>query len=551
MVGALLATAAARWGERVFVVDDDGRSWTFDEMYRWARGGATALRARGVGPGDRVALMARSSAEFVAAWFGCALAGATVVPIPTVSAPPEVAHRLAHARCRLAIFDDELAALAHAAAVERLAPGAWPSDPLVPTAAGTAKAEPTAFDSGAAISAGDAGPAGDGAAIAAANARPAGDDGASIAAANAGPAFDDGVAISPGSRGPAGDGDAVAMILYTSGTTGVAKAAAFSHASLAIHARNVAATVGLDDGDVILGALPLTHSFGCRMVLLLATVSGARIELLGRFDGPRALARIAAAGVTFWPVVPTMLAAVCAVDGPPLPSLRWLLSAGAPLPDALCRRAEARLGCVVRQGYGLTEASFSTIDAPPSLRVIGSVGLPVAGVELRLGGGGEVEVRGPHVMLGYVDDPAATAVALDGGWLRTGDVGQLDGDGRLTIVDRAKDLIIRGGNNVYPSEVEAALAAHPAVAEVAVVGRPDDYHGEEVVAVVVIRAGATADADELAAFARERVAATKVPREYAFVAALPLGPSAKVLKRELRRRLAAGELPTTKPTSRG
>jgi acyl-CoA synthetase (AMP-forming)/AMP-acid ligase II len=150
-------------------------------------------------------------------------------------------------------------------------------------------------------------------------------------------------------------------------------------------------------------------------------------------------------------------------------------------------------------------------------------------------------------MLGYLDDDAATAAVVDGdGWLRTGDVGRLDGEGRLWIVDRTKDLIIRGGNNVYPSEVEAALAAHPAVADVAVVGRPDDYFGEEVVAVVVTRAGCSVGAGELAEFAAARIAATKVPREVAFVDALPLGPSGKVQKRDLRARLADGTLPTTK-----
>ncbi len=530
MVGALLATAAARWGERVFVVADDGRAWTFAAMYDWARGGALALRARGVAPGDRVALMARNSAEFVAAWFGCALAGATVVPIPTVSAPPEVAHRLAHARCRLAIVDDDFASLARAGGVAVLATGAWP--PAAVAIAAAAADRPNA-----------------------ASRHEAADTELPDEAADTELPDEAADAELPDEAAdaelPDVDAAAAGLILYTSGTTGVAKAAAFSHASLAAHACNVAATVGLDATDVILGALPLTHSFGCRMVLLLATVTGARIELLSRFDGPRALARLAAAGVTFWPAVPTMLAAVSAVAGPELRSLRWILSAGAPLPDALCRRAEARLGCAVRQGYGLTEASFSTIDAPPAARVVGSVGRPVAGVELRLGSDGEVQVRGPHVMLGYVDDPDATAAALGDGWLRTGDVGRIDDDGRLTIVDRAKDLIIRGGNNVYPSEVEAALAAHTAVAEVAVVGRPDEYYGEEVVAVVVRRAGATVDAEALSVFARERVAATKVPREYAFVAAMPLGPSAKILKRELRRRLSAGELPTTKPTRGG
>ncbi|MGZ3429364.1 MAG: class I adenylate-forming enzyme family protein, partial [Polyangia bacterium] len=253
-------------------------------------------------------------------------------------------------------------------------------------------------------------------------------------------------------------------------------------------------------------------------------------------------------GVTFWPAVPTMLAAACAVDGPPPRALGGVLSAGAPLADALCRRAEARLGCEVRQGYGLTEASFSTIDAPPAPRALGSVGRPVAGVEVRIAADGEIEVRGPHRMLGYLDDAAATTAAIDDdGWLRTGDVGRLDEDGRLWVVDRKKDLIIRGGNNVYPSEVEAALAAHAAVADVAVVGRPDDYYGEEIVAVVVLRAGRSASAAELDAFLHTRIAATKVPRQWAFVDALPLGPSAKVQRRVIRQQLLDGTLPTMKP----
>jgi len=471
-IAELVAGAAARWGGRVFVTDEAGRAWSFAETAERARAAAGALAARGVGAGDRVALMAHNSAEFVAAWLGAVLAGAAVVPISTVSAPPEVAARVAQARCKL-VVDDALAS-------ELVRGAPLPSLPAIA-------------------------------------------------------------------------GDAVAQILFTSGTTGVAKAAAVSHASLVAHTRNVARTVGLGADDVVLGALPLAHSFGCRMVMLLALATGARIVLMPRFEAARALALLDAEGVTFWPAVPTMLAAVCGAheqsDGPAPRALVWVLSAGAPLADALCRRAEARLGCEVRQGYGLTEASFSTIDAPPAPRAIGSVGRPVAGVEVRIAADGEVEVRGPHRMLGYVDDEAATAQVVDGdGWLRTGDVGRLDGDGRLWIVDRKKDLIIRGGNNVYPSEVEAALAAHPDVADVAVVGRPDDYFGEEVVAVVVARRGHTADADALTAFARARIAATKVPREFAFVDALPLGPSGKVHKRELRARLADGRLPTTKPS---
>lgn len=457
MIASLLTEAARRWGGRPFLVGDGGEV-SFAALHEQARRAASALRARGVVDGDRVALMAHGSPGFVAAWFGIGMAGATVVPIPTASAPPEIAARTA--RCRLLLRDEDL-----------------PLDGELATR-------------------------------------------------------------------EADDARVPALILYTSGTTGVAKAAAFTHASLLTHTANVARTLDLDERDRFLGALPLTHSFGLRMVMLLALQVGARIVLERRFDAARALGR----DVTFWPAVPTMLAAACKLDGAPPPSLRWVLSAGAPLPDALCRRAEARLGCDVRQGYGLTEASFSTIDAPPSPRALGSVGRPVAGVEVRIGDEGEIEVRGPHRMLGYLDDDEATRAVDDDGWLCTGDVGRLDGDGRLFVVDRLKDLVIRGGNNVYPSEVEAALAAHRDVAEVAVVGRPDDYWGEEVVAVVVTRAGAAPSPDELDAFARARVAATKVPREFAFVAALPLGPSGKVQKRELRQKLADGALPTVKPS---
>jgi long-chain acyl-CoA synthetase len=463
-VAELLARAAAQFDERVFVVDDAGARWTFGETEERARRAAAALVARGIEPGDRVALLAANSAEFVAAWLGITLAGAAVMPMSTVASPEERAEQLTRMRCK-AIAAADVAELLQA---------------------------------------------------------------------------------SPAAALPAIAGDTIAQVLLTSGTTGGARPAAVSHGSLVTHTANVARTVGLTADDVVLGALPLTHSFGSRMVMLLALATGARIVLMSHFRAARALALLDEEAVTFWPAVPTMLAAACTVDGAPPRMLRWVLSAGAPLADALCHRAEARLGCAVRQGYGLTEASFSTIDAPPAPRVVGCVGRPVAGVEVRIAADGEIEVRGPHVMAGYLD--GTPAPVDDAGWLRSGDVGRLDDDGRLWIVDRKKDLIIRGGNNVYPSEIEGVLAAHPAVAEVAVVGRPDDYFGEEIVAVVVVRSGHTLTADELVDFARARLSPIKYPREIAFADALPLGPSGKVVKRALRQLLVDGTLPATKPS---
>jgi len=206
-----------------------------------------------------------------------------------------------------------------------------------------------------------------------------------------------------------------------------------------------------------------------------------------------------------------------------------VLSAGAPLPDALCRRAEARLGCEVRQGYGLTEASFSTIDAPPAPRTIGSVGRPVAGVEVRIAADGEVEVRGPHVMAGYLDGTPAPVDA--GGWLRTGDLGRLDDDGYLWVEGRRDDLIVSGGENVRPDRVEAALLEHPAVAEVAVAGREDRRWGQAVTAFVV--AAGDLDTDELIVHARSRLAPHEVPKTVELVTELPRTGSGKVLRRLL------------------
>jgi long-chain acyl-CoA synthetase len=346
-----------------------------------------------------------------------------------------------------------------------------------------------------------------------------------------------------------------ALLLFTSGTTGGPKAARITHASLLAHtAALVHHTLQLGEQDVVLGALPWTHSFGLRMSVLAPFYAGAQVLAFARFDRAQTLAAMDAGRATWAPAVPTMLAAWTATpdDDRVAANVRSALSAGAPLPRDLRERAERRLGCPVRQGYGLTEATFSTIDdgrgdGPAD----GSdhVGAPVWGVELRIRDErgadqpadqeGEVWVRGANVMAGYLDDDAATRAVFDGDWLRTGDLGRLDTWGRLVLVDRLKDLILRGGANVYPSEVEDALSLHPAVAQVAVIGRPDDYYGEEVVAVIVSR-GDAPSAAELDAHARAHLAKNKLPVEYVFATELPLGPSGKVLKRTLRERYASG-----------
>lgn len=498
-VGQVLRQTALRHPERVALVtyDEDlvGReTHSYRRLDEGARRAAATLQAAGVAAGDRVGLLAGNGASFVEAWFGIVYAGATVVPIPTASVAAEVGFRLEHAGCKLLWVDAAREAVGREAAgalgIAVEAVGAW------------------------------------------------GDEALALPADTA-----------PG---------AAAMILYTSGTTGQAKGALISHASLMTHtAVLVQHTLRFGHEDCVMGVLPLTHSYGCRMVMLVTFYAAARAVLAPRFE-PRALLRLMDTERATWlPGVPTMFAAWGNLPAGPAPGhLRWCLSAGAPLPEDVAVRAAARLGAEVRQGYGMTEATFTSIDAPPAPRRPGSVGPPVWGIEVRIvdegerplpsGEAGQVLIRGHNVMTGYLNDPAATAAVLEGGWVRSGDVGVLAEDGALQVVDRTKDLILRGGFSVYPSELEAVLVAHPAVAEVAVVGRPDAYYGEEIVAVVVPRGEGGLDPRAFLAWARERIASTHAPRELATLEAMPLGPSGKVLKRALRGLLEEGALQTTR-----
>jgi acyl-CoA synthetase (AMP-forming)/AMP-acid ligase II len=287
------------------------------------------------------------------------------------------------------------------------------------------------------------------------------------------------------------------------------------------------------------------------MTLLAPFCAGARSIFVPHFSPSRTLQLCEAHGVTWLPGVPTMFVAWASETGArPIETLRWCLSAGAPLVEDARLGAEERLGATVRQGYGLTEATFSTINSPDDVAAPGSVGKPVKNVEIRIanerdgtlpsGSHGQVLVRGPNVMAGYLDDPTATRHVMRGGWLHTGDIGFLDEAGRLTVVDRIKDLILRGGHSIYPSELENVIADHPLVRSVAVVGQTDPYYGEEVVAIIIPRQ--PIDLAELQAWMRERLASHKLPRRIAFTDSMPQSGSGKTLKRRLRQQIETGEL---------
>ena len=339
-----------------------------------------------------------------------------------------------------------------------------------------------------------------------------------------------------------------AVILYTSGTTGTPKGAELTHANMLDNCfYGGTELVRISEQDVILGALPLFHSFGQTCCLNTGVRAGACLTMLPRFEPAKALEIIQRDKVTLFDGVPTMYHAM--LNHPErelydVSSLRLCVSGGSAMPVEVMRGFEQAFGCVILEGYGLSEsspvASFNQLDHE---RKPGSIGTPIPGVEMKvvdeqgnelpIGEVGEIVIRGHNVMKGYLNRPDATNEVLEDGWLRTGDLARMDEDGYFFIVDRKKDMIIRGGYNVYPREIEEVLYEHPAVLEAAVVGVPDEAMGEEVGAAIVLRPGAEASADEIRDFVKERVAAYKYPRRIWFSEQLPMGATGKVLKREI------------------
>ena len=343
-----------------------------------------------------------------------------------------------------------------------------------------------------------------------------------------------------------------AVILYTSGTTGKSKGAELTHRNLAMNVGVMLDLLSIDADDVILGALPLFHSFGQTVGLNVAVAAGACLALLPRFVPGDVLELAERRGVTVFEGVPTMYAALLNHPGRArhdMSSLRVCVSGGAALPLEVLHGFEAAFDCVVLEGYGLSETSpVASFNRADGLRKPGSIGTPIEGVEMTLldvsaEGVGEIAIRGHNVMKGYWRQPEATAQAIDAdGWFRTGDLARVDEDGCYFIVDRKKELIIRGGYNVYPREIEEVLYEHPAVREAAVVGIPHPELGEEVGAAVALRNGADATEADVREFVRSQVAAYKYPRRVWFVDELPKGATGKILKRaiELPQQAAAG-----------
>jgi long-chain acyl-CoA synthetase len=480
-----------------------GTATTYGQLDEQSGRFAAGLAEAGLRPGEVVALQLPNVPQFLTAYFGALKAGMVVLPLNPLLMAPELEYHMGDSSAKVLIGFEGLHAEADRACRQL-------GVPLYLVSAGR-------------------GPLPDGIAPA-------------DQLISAAPLDEPGGDVLP--RDP---GDTAALI-YTSGTTGRPKGAELTHFQLYMNCTIAGGLFGARHDDVTLAVLPFFHVFGLSSVINVSVRYGGCLSIVPRFAPAAVLDVLEGDRCTVIAGVPTMLHALAQQDitGRDLSALRVAVSGGASLPEDIMRTFEDKYGIEVLEGYGMSEtASSCSFNRPGDRRVL-SIGKPLWGVTMRVGDAedrplpsgrdhvGEILIRGHNVMKGYLGRPEATAEALRGGWLHSGDLGYMDKDGFYFIVDRAKDLVIRGGYNVYPREIEEVLYAHPGIFEAAVIGRPDERLGEEVVAVVARRDDSDLSADEVIAYCRERLAAYKCPREVRFMAELPKGPSGKILKSSLR-----------------
>jgi long-chain acyl-CoA synthetase len=502
-VATLLHESAERYPGKAAVAVGD-TTMTYAEVHGAAQRFAGALRELGIHQGQHVALLLPNVPHFTIAYYGILAAGAVVVPLNVLLTPDEVAYHLNDSDSVAIVawegfFDSAAAGFARAESCHHLV---------------IAKADPTDVSA------------------------PEGVSNMMALIGGADPYMD----FAPTMP------DDPAVILYTSGTTGYPKGAELTHFNMFFNARYCGTSLlPVDEETVSLATLPLFHSFGQTVMHNAVIGRGGTVVMLPRFEPVAALELMQKYQVNLFAGVPTMYFALLhtpEADGYDL-DLRYCVSGGAAMPVEVMKAFDEKYDVNILEGYGLSEtspvASFNVLDRP---KKAGSIGPPLWGVQFRLeddegniisdtGTPGEICIKGHCVMRGYYKKPEATAEAVIDGWFHTGDIGTVDEDGYYYIVDRKKDLIIRGGFNVYPREIEEVLYGHPAIAEAAVIGIPHESHGEEVKAIVALKPGAETTEDELIAYCKEHLAAYKYPRSFEFRPELPKGPTGKILKREL------------------
>lgn len=497
-LASILEYYAATQPDRTAVICGDERE-SYGSLAQKSRKFAAYLQSRGVVAGQTVAVLMPSNIDFIPCFFGVLAAGAVPVPLNPMFRAREIEQILADSRSAYMIYDSDL-----------LEEGKGASESIAVTL------------------------------VAARDLRDS--------------------AIAPLPQVVARHDDDVALVLYTSGSTGNAKGVMLTHRNLLSNIESTAVSpFAFHEDDVLMGCLPLSHTFGLICGMSVCFRTGARMILLPRFEPGEALRQMQKHACTVLMAVPTMLIALlenASLSSVGPTNLRRVYSGGSALPVEVLQDFERVFGCRIYEGYGLTEASpVIAYNQPGRETKNGTVGFPIPGVEVGIsdpefeheirllphGRIGEIVARGENIMLGYLDRPKETSRVLVDGWLRTGDLGVIDGEGYLSIVDRIKDMIIRGGYNVYPREIEMLLVTHPLVKQAAVVGIPDDRMGEEICAVLVPRVGETLDVEQVAEideWLRGRLARYKHPRSIEVVDRLPVGMTGKISKPALLETLA-------------
>jgi long-chain acyl-CoA synthetase len=493
----LLETRAAATPEKVFLFSEaDGRRFTYREFDAAVNRTANMLAAHGVGRNDVVSLLQPNSAEYVISYFACFKLGALAGPVNSLLKPEEMAYVVGHSEANLLLYNSRFAEQVEGFRGELKSLRAC-----------------VVFDDERAATEGRAG--------------------------------------EPEAWGATRlEAEDDAIIIYTSGTTGRPKGCLLTHGNLLANARQITEWLGFKEDDRLLTIMPLFHMNAVSVTTMSALYAGGSTVVSPRFSASRFWGIVSEYGVTSFGSVATMLSMLLATypegvpEGLSAERLRFAMCGSAPVPAEVLRRFEETFNCLVVEGYGLSESTCrSTFNPPDARRRPGSCGMSI-GNEMRIvdeddgelhdGESGEIVMRGENVFKAYFRNEEATARAFRGGWFHTGDVGFRDAEGFYYIIDRKSDMIIRGGENIYPREIDELLYKHPAVAEAAAIGVPDELYGEEVAAFVVLKSGRTASADEIIAHCREHLADFKCPKTVRIVASLPKGPTGKVLKRELK-----------------
>ncbi|KXK05301.1 MAG: acyl-CoA synthetase /AMP-acid ligase II [Acidobacteria bacterium OLB17] len=482
----LLQTRVLEHGEKTFLTDEaSGRSYSYRTFLDIVERTASTLGAHGIRKGDVVSLLLPNSAEYVIAYFACWTIGAIAGPINSLLKPEEIEWTLGNSESKLLLI----------------------ASAFLPQIEGRKTPPHLIFDDATAVG----------------------------READANPAA------------PEIDANDDAVIIYTSGTTGKPKGCLLTHANLIANARQIVEWLGFGPDDRLLSVMPLFHMNAVSVTTMSALYAGGSTIVTPKFSASRFWEIVERYRITSFGSVATMLSMLLAKksDGQPAPSnsLRFAMCGSAPVPVEVLNRFEETFGCLVVEGYGLSESTCrSTFNPPNKSRRPGSCGLPI-GNEMAVfddsnnpvadGELGEIVLRGPNIFRGYFKNEAATKKAFEGGWFHTGDIGYRDADGFYFIADRKSDMVIRGGENIYPREIDELLFTHPAIAAAAVIGVPDEIYGEEVEAFVVLRQGHTASENEIIDFCRSHLADYKCPKRIHFLDEIPKGPTGKLLKRKL------------------